>query len=111
MVWYFHLFKNFPQLVVIHIVKAYSVVNEAEVDVILEFPWFFYDQMDHTLCISVLSGGDIGVLHISLKIRKESSALFHSVCFSLNSSWCTFTYSPECRLSEKQTEDIYSLLK
>ena len=36
-VWYFHLFKNFPQFVVIHIVKGFSIVNETEVDVFLEF--------------------------------------------------------------------------
>ena len=34
-VWYSHLFKNFPQSVVIHTVKDFSVVNEAEVDVFL----------------------------------------------------------------------------
>ena len=45
-VWYFCVFKNFPQFVVIHIVKGFSVVNEAEVDVFLEFPCFFYDPMD-----------------------------------------------------------------
>ena len=44
MVWYSHLLKNFPQIVVIHIVKGFSVVNEA--DVFLEFPCFFYDPMD-----------------------------------------------------------------
>ena len=44
--WYSHLFKNFPQFVVIHIVKGVNVVNEAEVDVFLEFPYFFYDPMD-----------------------------------------------------------------
>ena len=43
MVWYSHLFKNFPQFVVIHTVKGFSTVNEAEVDVILEFSRFFYD--------------------------------------------------------------------
>ena len=37
MVWYSHFFKNFPQFVVIHTVKGFSVVNEAEVDVFLEF--------------------------------------------------------------------------
>ena len=46
MVWYSHLFKNFPQFVVIHTVKGFIVVNEAEVDVFLEFPCFFYDLMD-----------------------------------------------------------------
>ena len=45
-VWYFHLFKNFPQFVVIHTVKGVSVVNEAEVDVFLEFSCFFDDPTD-----------------------------------------------------------------
>ena len=43
MVWYSHLLKNFPQFVVIHTVKGFSIVNEAELDVILEFSCFFYD--------------------------------------------------------------------
>ena len=46
MVWYSHLFQNFSQLIVIHTVKAFSIVNEAEVDVFLEFPSFFYDPID-----------------------------------------------------------------
>ena len=46
MVWYSHVFKNFPQFVVIHTVKGFSVVNEAKVDVFLEFSCFFYDAMD-----------------------------------------------------------------
>ena len=44
MVWYSDLFKNFPQFVVIHTVKGFSVVNEA--DVFLEFPCFLYDPTD-----------------------------------------------------------------
>ena len=43
-VWYSYLLKNFPQFVVIHIVKVFSVVNEA--DVFLEFSCFFYDPTD-----------------------------------------------------------------
>ena len=46
MVWYSHVFKNFPQFVVIHTVKGFSVVNEAEVDVFLEFLCFLYDPTD-----------------------------------------------------------------
>ena len=38
--WYSHLFKNFPQSVVIHTVKGFCVVNKAEVDVFLEFSAF-----------------------------------------------------------------------
>ena len=43
MAWYFHLLKNSPQFVVIHTIKGFSIVSEAEVDVFLEFPCFFYD--------------------------------------------------------------------
>ena len=43
-VWYSHLFKNCPQFVVIHTIKGFSVVNEVEVDVFLEFPCFPCDQ-------------------------------------------------------------------
>ena len=46
MVWYSHVFKNFQQFVVIHTVKGFGIVNEAEVDVFLEFPCFFYDPKD-----------------------------------------------------------------
>ena len=45
-VWYSHLFKNFPQFVVIHTVKGFSIVNEAEIDVFLELSCFYYDPMD-----------------------------------------------------------------
>ena len=44
--WYSHLFKNFPQFVVIHTVKGFSIVNKAEVDVFLELDCFFDDPMD-----------------------------------------------------------------
>ena len=42
-VWYSHLSKNLPQIVVIHTVKGFSIVNKAEVDVFLEFSCFLYD--------------------------------------------------------------------
>ena len=44
-VWYSHLFMNFPQFVVIHIVKGFGIFNKAEVDVFLELSCFFYDPM------------------------------------------------------------------
>ena len=46
MVWYSHLFKNFPQFGVIHTVKGFGIVNKAEVDVFLELSCFFYDPTD-----------------------------------------------------------------
>ena len=45
-VWYSHLFQNFPQFVVIHTVKGLGIVNKAEIDVFLELSCFFYDAMD-----------------------------------------------------------------
>ena len=45
MVWYSHLFKNFPQFIVIHTVKRFGIVKKAEVDVFLEL-LFFYDLTD-----------------------------------------------------------------
>ena len=46
MVWYPHLFKNFPQFVVIHTAKGFAVVNKAEVDVFLKLSCFFGDPTD-----------------------------------------------------------------
>ena len=46
MVWYSHLSKNFPQFFVIHTVKGFSIVNEEEVYVFLEFSCFVYDPVD-----------------------------------------------------------------
>ena len=46
MFWYPHLFQNFPQFVVIHTVKDFSVVIKVIVDIFLEFPCFSYDPVD-----------------------------------------------------------------
>ena len=46
MAWYSHLFKNFPQFVVIHTVKGFGIINKAEIDVFLELSCFFDDPMD-----------------------------------------------------------------
>ena len=43
MVWYSHLFKSFPQFVMIHTVKAFSIVNQTEIDIFLKFPSFLYN--------------------------------------------------------------------
>ena len=45
-VWYSHLFQNFPQFIVIHIVKGFGIVNKAETDVFLELSCFFDDPAD-----------------------------------------------------------------
>ena len=56
MVWYSHLFKNFPQFVVIHTVKSFGIVNKAEIHVFLELSCFFYDPMDIG---NVISGSSV----------------------------------------------------
>ena len=74
-VWYFHLLKNFRQFVVIHTVKGFSIVNEAEVDVFLEFSCFFYDS---TGVGSLISGAKSSLsfwkfsVHILLKTSLEN---------------------------------------
>ena len=66
MVRYSHLIKNFPEFVVIHTVKGFSLVNEAEVDVFLEFSCFFYDPKD----VGNLISGSSGFSKSSLNIWK-----------------------------------------
>ena len=46
MVWYSHLYQNFPQFIVIHTVKGFGIVNKAEIDVFLELSCFFNDSED-----------------------------------------------------------------
>ena len=64
MVWYSHLLKNFPQFVVIHTVKGFRVVSEAEVDVFLKFSCFFYDPTDSDILISGSSAFSKSSLYI-----------------------------------------------
>ena len=74
MVWYSHLFKSFPQFVMIHTVKGFSVVDEKEIDVLLKFPYFLYNPVNVGSLISSSSsfskpGLDIWkfLVHIMLK--------------------------------------------
>ena len=66
MVWYSHLFQNFPEFVVIHTVKDFSVVKEAEVDVFVAFSYFFYDPTD----VGNLISGSSAFSKTSLNIWK-----------------------------------------
>ena len=79
MVWYSHLLKNFPQLVVIHTVKGFGVVNNAEIDVFLELFCFFDDPTDFGNLISgssALSKSRLNIwklmVHILLKPGLEN---------------------------------------
>ena len=64
MIWCSHFFKNFPQFLVIHRVKGFSIVNEAIVDVFLKLPCFFYDPMMVENLISGSSASSIPSLYI-----------------------------------------------
>ena len=66
MVWYFHLFQNFPQFVVIHTVKGFGIVNKAEIDVFLELSCFFNDPVD----VGKLISGSSAFAKSSLNIWK-----------------------------------------
>ena len=68
MLWYCHILKNFPQFVVIHIVKGFGIVNKAEVDVFLEFSWFFYNSVD----VGNLISGSSAFSKVNLYIWKFS---------------------------------------
>ena len=64
MVWYSHLFKNFPQFVVIHTVKGFGIVNKTEVDVLLDLSSIFNDPMDVGNLISTSSAFSKSSLNI-----------------------------------------------
>ena len=68
MVWCSHLFQNFPQIIVIHTVKGFGIVNKAEIDVFLEFSSFFYDPKD----VGNLMSGSFAHSKSSLNIGKFS---------------------------------------
>ena len=63
-VWYSHLLKNFPQFVVIHMVKVFGVINKAEVDVFQSFSCFFDDPTDVDNLISGFSAFSKSSLNI-----------------------------------------------
>ena len=64
MVWYSRLFQNFPEFVVIHILKGFGVINKAELDVFLELSCFFDDPMDVGNLISGSSAFSKSILNI-----------------------------------------------
>ena len=65
-VWYSHLFQNFPESVVIHTVKGFGIVNKAEIDVFLELSCFFNDPVN----VGNLFSGSSAFSKTSLNIWK-----------------------------------------
>ena len=78
-VWYSHLFQNFPQLVVIHTVKGFGIVNEAEIDVFLKLSCFFDDPADVGNLIS-------------------GSSAFRKPAWTSGSSWFMYCWSLAWRI-------------
>ena len=83
MVWYSYLLKNFPQFVVIHIVKGFGIVNKAEVDVFLELSCSFDDPADVDNLISgsaAFSKSSLNIwkfmVHVLLKPGLENFELY-----------------------------------
>ena len=66
MVWYFHIFQNFPQFILIHTVKGFGIVNNAEIDIFLELSCFFDDPVD----VGNLISGSSAFSKTSLNILK-----------------------------------------
>ena len=91
-VWYSHLFKNFPQFVVIHTVKGFGIVNKAEIDVFLELSCFFDDPVD----VSNFRKTQILVRFVILKFQLKNTPRIYffiwftkfmsdyTICFLLN---------------------------
>ena len=71
-VWYSHLFHNFPQLIVIHTVKDFGIVNKAEIDVFLELSCFF----DDLAFVGNLISGSSAFSKTSLNIREFTVHVF-----------------------------------
>ena len=95
--WYSHLFNNFPQFVVIYTIKGFSIVSEAEVDVFLEFSFFFYDPVNVGNLISGFSPFSISrlniwkfLVHVLLKPSLENVG--HDLASMWNECNCAYIY-------------------
>ena len=86
MAWYSHIFKNFPQFVVIHTVKGFDIVNKQEIDVSLELSCFFDDPTDVGNLISgssAFSKSSLNIwkfsFHVLLKLRLENFEYYFTI--------------------------------
>ena len=75
MVWYSHLFQNFPQFIVLHTVKGFGIVNKAEINVFLELSCFFHDPAD----VGNLISGSSAFSKTSLNIRECTVHIFQDL--------------------------------
>ena len=92
MVWYSHLFQNFPQFIVIHTVKGFGIVDKAEIDVFLELSCFFHNRADVDNLISgssASSKSSLGIWEFSVHGQlKPSLKYFKDYFASANEGKC-----------------------
>ena len=89
MVWYSHLFQNFPQFIVIHTVKGFSIVNKSEINVFLELSCFFHDPLD----VGNLISGSSAFSKTSLNIRKFMVHVIDVFCIQFINGIADFNYA------------------
>ena len=105
-VWYSHLFQNFLQLIVIHTVKGFGIVNKAEIDVFLELSCFFHDPADVSNLISASSAFCKTTLNIwkfkycwSLAWRILSNTLLGCEMSAIVHTSLSYIHLPKCWLA------------
>ena len=85
MIWYSHFFKTLPQLVVIHTVKDFGIVNKAEVDVFLKLSCFFNDPTDAGNLISgssAFSKSNLNIWKFMVHVLLKSGLENFENCFT-----------------------------
>ena len=99
MVWNSHLFKNFPQFVVIHIIKGFSIVNEAEVNVFLEFS---------RLEISSRKLDTKGTFHAKMGPKKDRNCIDLTEAEYIKKRWQEYTELHTKDLNDPDNHDSVS---
>ena len=109
MVWYSHLFQNFPQFIVSHTVKGFGIVNKVEIDVFLELSCFFNDPADVGNLVSGSSAfSKNAVLGCNLKNDRMISVRFQGKPFNVT---VIQVYAPTSNAEEAEVEQFYENLQ
>ena len=102
-VWYSHLFQNFPQFIVIHTVKSFGIVNKAERDVFLELSCFFHDPADVGNLMSgssAFSKTSLNILKFTVHVLlKPDLERWVQLCGSLSILWRCLSLGLEWKLT------------
>ena len=101
MVWYSHLFQNFAQLIVIHTVKGFGIVNKAEIDVFLELSCFFNDPTD----VGNLISGSSAFFKSRKRFRTKSEI---NKCIFKHSSMINTRTDISNQIREIRNEELYA---